>query len=423
MINKLKYKLFFRYTLVLFCASLVIFLGGYKTYRYIAGVVIEGSLRDYLQEEIFELKNDISSHQSTPKRVAVWSSRNSLHYFSYWFQNKELIHFVQPSGNIGSDLTQKISQQEISDDVPFKIKVWDNGEIWQFLAVSKSWKDEKTNDDFRVLVLQNISPYVDSSKQYKSYGFLAVAVLCFICMFAASALALNAVKPMTEALKRQKTFISDASHEMKTPLSVLMTYAEIIEKQNGTTQATKVMKNEIKNMSALIENLLSLSKMENDKQKLSREKINPDLIIKEVTDLFSQTDQLKHNINIQLDANCFLLMDATDFRRLVTILTDNALKYTPNGKSVLIKTYMKNDKFILSVKDEGIGILNEDLPHIFERFYRADKTRSRKDGSFGLGLALAKEIVQKYKGNISAQSEIQKGSEFIVCLPCVTSLS
>ena len=423
MINKLQHKLFFRYTLILLITALVIFGGGYKTYRSIAGIVIEESLRDYLQEEIFELKNDIASDQHTPKRVAVWSSRQSMHYFSYWFKNDSLIHFVQPSGQIGSDLTENISHQDVSDEMPFKVKIKDKNEEWQFLAVSKTWKDENTSDTFKVIVLQNISPYVESSKQYKSYGFLAVAVLCLICMFAAFALALNAVKPMTEALKRQKTFISDASHEMKTPLSILMTYTEIIEKQSGVSQATTVLKSEIKNMSALIENLLSLSKLENKKQSVHKEKIDPNTIIKELADIFSQTDKLKHNINVELNSTSQLLMDTTDFKRLVTILTDNALKYTPNGKSVFIKTNSTNGKFYLTVQDEGIGISNKDLPHIFERFYRADKSRSRKDGSFGLGLSLAGEIVQTYQGSICVQSEPQKGSTFTVCLSNLSKVS
>lgn len=423
MIEHLKHKLFFRYTLILFLASLVVFLGGYRTYRYISEVVIEGSLRDYLQEEIFEFKNDLATNRHTPKRVAVWSSQKSLHYFTYWFKNKELVHFVQPSGSIGSKLTQNITEQDVLTDIPFQIKIQDGSDQWQFLAVGQSWADIQTDDTLTVIALQNISPYVYSSKQYKSYGFFAVAILCLICMLIAARLALNAVKPLEESIKRQKTFISDASHEMKTPLSVLMAYTEIIEKKNGTSPETDVIKSEIKNMSALIENLLSLSKIENKQSNSDKEKINPDILLKEVIALFQKTDQNKHKIELKIQNTAPLLMSASDFKRIVTILTDNALKYTPVRKSVFINADCTDKNFCLSVKDEGIGISSEDLPHIFERFYRADQTRQRQNGSFGLGLALLNEIVQKYKGSVNVKSELQHGSEFTVYLPLTTNLS
>ena len=110
-------------------------------------------------------------------------------------------------------------------------------------------------------------------------------------------------------------------------------------------------------------------------------------------------------------------MSAQHLERLLTILLDNALKYTLSNKDIFLKVSENEHNLKIEVSDQGRGIKNEDIPHIFERFYRADKSRNRQSGGFGLGLALAKDIVQKYNGKITVDSKFGKGSTFMVTLP------
>lgn len=417
MINLLKRKLLIRYALILFSVSMLIFLGGYAAYRIISKNVIFSSLYDYLQEEIFEFKQDSDALARKPERIAVAARNNALHFFSYGFVNGKMRRLEQPEGKAGDLLTEKMAEWRENDGEIKGVKIRNNDERWRFLALSESWKNEPDGDEYRVVVLLNVTPYFYVTHRYKSYGLLAVGILCLISVLAASILANNAVKPLDEAYRKQKEFVSDASHELKTPLSVLLTYIEILQQQPQNAKALQVMKDETKNMSGLIENLLALTRLENTEKPTTQELNAADIIIPLVERLNTVHKDRKQPIKIICSKDIKVKMSQQHFERLLTILLDNALKYTPADKEILIKAATGEHNVKIEIADQGIGIKNDDLPHIFERFYRADKGRNRQNGGFGLGLSLALDIVQKYKGRIKVQSEFGKGTTFFINLP------
>ena len=417
MINLLKRKLLIRYALILFSVSMLIFLGGYVAYRIISKNVIFSSLYDYLQEEIFEFKQDSDALARKPERIAVAARNNALHFFSYGFVNGKMRRLEQPAGKAGDLLTEKMAEWRENDGEIKGVKIRNNDERWRFLALSESWKNEPDGDEYRVVVLLNVTPYFYVTHRYKSYGLLAVGILCLISILAASILANNAVKPLDEAYRKQKEFVSDASHELKTPLSVLLTYIEILQQQPQNAKALQVMKDETKNMSGLIENLLALTRLENTEKPTTQELNAADIIIPLVERLNTVHKDRKQPIKIICSKDIKVKMSQQHFERLLTILLDNALKYTPADKEILIKAATGEHNVKIEIADQGIGIKNDDLPHIFERFYRADKGRNRQNGGFGLGLSLALDIVQKYKGRIKVQSEFGKGTTFFINLP------
>ena len=417
MINLLKRKLLIRYALILFSVSMLIFLGGYAAYRIISKNVIFSSLYDYLQEEVFEFKQDSDALAIKPERIAVAARNNALHFFSYGFVNGKMRRLEQPAGKAGDLLTEKMAEWRENDGEIKGVKIRNNDERWRFLALSESWKNEPDGDEYRVVVLLNVTPYFYVTHRYKSYGLLAVGILCLISVLAASILANNAVKPLAEAYRKQKEFVSDASHELKTPLSVLLTYIEILQQQPQNAKALQVMKDETKNMSGLIENLLALTRLENTEKPTTQELNAADIIIPLVERLNTVHKDRKQPIKIICSKDIKVKMSQQHFERLLTILLDNALKYTPADKEILIKAATGEHNVKIEIADQGIGIKNDDLPHIFERFYRADKGRNRQNGGFGLGLSLALDIVQKYKGRIKVQSEFGKGTTFFINLP------
>lgn len=417
MINLLKRKLLIRYALILFSVSMLIFLGGYAAYRIISKNVIFSSLYDYLQEEVFEFKQDSDALAIKPERIAVAARNNALHFFSYGFVNGKMRRLEQPAGKAGDLLTEKMAEWRENDGEIKGVKIRNNDERWRFLALSESWKNEPDGDEYRVVVLLNVTPYFYVTHRYKSYGLLAVGILCLISILAASILANNAVKPLDEAYRKQKEFVSDASHELKTPLSVLLTYIEILQQQPQNAKALQVMKDETKNMSGLIENLLALTRLENTEKPTTQELNAADIIIPLVERLNTVHKDRKQPIKIICSKDIKVKMSQQHFERLLTILLDNALKYTPADKEILIKAATGEHNVKIEIADQGIGIKNDDLPHIFERFYRADKGRNRQNGGFGLGLSLALDIVQKYKGRIKVQSEFGKGTTFFINLP------
>lgn len=417
MINLLKRKLLIRYALILFSVSMLIFLGGYAAYRIISKNVIFSSLYDYLQEEVFEFKQDSDALARKPERIAVAARNNALHFFSYGFVNGKMRRLEQPAGKAGDLLTEKMAEWRENDGEMKSVKIRNNDERWRFLALSESWKNEPDGEEYRVVVLLNVTPYFYVTHRYKSYGLLAVGILCLISILAASILANNAVKPLDEAYRKQKEFVSDASHELKTPLSVLLTYIEILQQQPQNAKALQVMKDETKNMSGLIENLLALTRLENTEKPTTQELNAADIIIPLVERLNTVHKDRKQPIKIICSKDIKVKMSQQHFERLLTILLDNALKYTPADKEILIKAATGEHNAKIEIADKGIGIKNDDLPHIFERFYRADKGRNRQNGGFGLGLSLALDIVQKYKGRIKVQSEFGKGTTFFINLP------
>ena len=417
MIDILKRRLLIRYALILFSVSLLIFFGGYVAYRIISKNVIASSLYDYLQEEVFEFKQDSDALAIKPERIAVAARNNALHFFSYGFVNGKMRRLEQPAGKAGDLLTEKMAEWRENDGEMKSVKIRNNDERWRFLALSESWKNEPDGDEYRVVVLLNVTPYFYVTHRYKSYGLLAVGILCLISILAASILANNAVKPLAEAYRKQKEFVSDASHELKTPLSVLLTYIEILQQQPQNAKALQVMKDETKNMSGLIENLLALTRLENTEKPTTQELNAADIIIPLAERLNTVHKDRKQPIKIICSKDIKVKMSQQHFERLLTILLDNALKYTPEDKEILIKVATGEHNVKIEIADKGIGIKSDDLPHIFERFYRADKGRNRQNGGFGLGLSLALDIVQKYKGRIKVQSEFGKGTTFFINLP------
>lgn len=417
MIDILKRKLLIRYALILFSVSLLIFWGGYATYRIISKNVISSSLYDYLQEEVFEFKQEAPELAVKPERIAVAARNNALHFFSYGFVNGQMRRLEQPAGEAGNMLTQKMTAWQEEDGQIKTVKIKHNGERWRFLAMSESWTDEPSGNKYQVVVLLNVTPYIYVTHRYKSYGLITVGLLCLLSILAAYLISQNAVKPLIEAYNKQKEFVSDASHELKTPLSVLLTYTEILQKQPQNAKALQVLRDETKSMSGLVENLLALTRLENIKNTAVSEISVANILEPLAEKLNTVHQERKHQLKVICPAKAKIKMSAQHLERLLTILLDNALKYTPSSKDISVKVSENERNLKIEVKDCGIGIKTEDLPHIFERFYRADKSRNRQRGGFGLGLALAQNIVQKYNGKITVDSTFGKGSVFTVTLP------
>jgi len=221
---------------------------------------------------------------------------------------------------------------------------------------------------------------------------------------------------LEESFVRQNRFVSDASHELRTPISVIKGYIDMLDRwgkddKEVLEEGIKAIKKETLEMENLVEKLLFLAKSDDRSIKLEREYFDLKEIAKEVV---REIELIYKEKNISLKGeNVGVNADKKLIKELLRILLDNAAKYTSKNGNVEIE--IKNgDKAYIKVKDDGIGIPEEDLPHIFERFYRVDKSRSRKLGGTGLGLAIVKHIVESMKGEISVESEVGKGTKFTI---------
>lgn len=232
----------------------------------------------------------------------------------------------------------------------------------------------------------------------------------------------KAIVPLKEAYEKQRQFAADASHELRTPLSVVMASVDVLENDPSITapflkQVIGDVRDEVKKMTKLVTDLLTVARSDNQKLTLVKEKFD-------IADLLQQTvrrmQPLAARKKIRLlcgDMKSLdIRADAQKIKQLMQILIDNAVKYTPENGTITVALDGKADKskVRLRVGDTGIGISPEDQERIFDRFYRVDKSRSRESGGNGLGLAIAREIVDLHKGKISVVSRQGEGSVFTI---------
>lgn len=219
----------------------------------------------------------------------------------------------------------------------------------------------------------------------------------------------------------QNRFVSDASHELRTPISVIQGYANLLDRwgkddRQVLEEAIAAIKTEAEDMKNLIEKLLFLARGDKDTQKI--EKIDFDT--KELMDeIIKETKMIDdtHSIIGERTESIIFNADRSLLKEVLRIFVDNSVKYTPAGGKIELQCYSQNNTIYFTVEDTGIGISKEDIPHIFDRFYRADKSRTKNTGGTGLGMAIAKWIVLKHGGDINVQSEINVGTKIIISLP------
>lgn len=209
------------------------------------------------------------------------------------------------------------------------------------------------------------------------------------------------VRPVEKTFEKQKQFISDASHELKTPLAVIEANADVLENEVGKNKWLAYIQNEIESMNKLINELLLLAKLENiDKL---RENNQMDLS-KEIEIIVSMFESMAYEKKVKLISNIgqdiIFNGNKEDIEHILSTLIDNAIKHTEKDKDIIVELNKNKNEIILQVKNMGTPIPDEEKEKIFERFYRIDKSRNRNEKRYGLGLSIAKATVEKYKGKI-----------------------
>lgn len=209
------------------------------------------------------------------------------------------------------------------------------------------------------------------------------------------------VKPVCETFEKQKQFISDASHELKTPLAVIEANTDVLEEKTGNNKWISYIQNEIESMNKLINELLFLAKMENKENTKEYERLDLSNEVEIITSMF-ESMAYENNIKIKsnIQENITINMEKEDIKHILSTLLDNAIKHTDFEKEIIVELKKEKNDIVLLVENTGNPIPEEESEKIFERFYRIDKSRNRSEKRYGLGLAIAKSTVQKYNGNI-----------------------
>lgn len=350
------------------------------------------------------------------------NDRLFFYIFDEWGQ---LVGFVRASFRVEPFILDRMNPKDIpAGDIKVFRHPNENGRMTSIMMTS------------RKIIIRDIeqTAYVGkdvtalySGLQKATYALILLSVLALIiATVIGHIMAGRALIPMKEAYDKQKQFAADASHELRTPLAVVMASADLLLADKSISnpflrEVIEDLKGEVKKMSKLVSDLLTVARSDNNALKVKIQKFDLKEILEQNIRMMTPLAEKK---NIKLIGANFkkatVQGDEQKIKQLVLILVDNAIKYTPNGGQVFVTLEkIEDDRVIFSVKDSGIGIAKEDQERIFERFYRVDKARSREMGGNGLGLSIATEILRLHDGKIKVESDLGKGTKFTVELKTV----
>ena len=271
--------------------------------------------------------------------------------------------------------------------------------------------------------------FVETSSLHAGVAaMIATCLLALMCsliplFLIARFLGNQAVRPVEAAWEQQRQFIADASHELKTPLTVILANTGILLSHKDSTigEQSKWLENtgaEAQRMKDLVEKLLFLARSDSGRMPLMRSSVSlSDTVWSCLLPYETIAFEAGITLNSDVADGVVLVGDANQLKQLVLILLDNACKYTPAGGVIGVRLTRTGDRAQLTVHNTGPAIPAEDLPHLFERFYRSDKARTRDTGGYGLGLSIAKMLVESHQGKIAVESSEEHGTTFTVTLP------
>ena len=226
--------------------------------------------------------------------------------------------------------------------------------------------------------------------------------------------------------RERRLFVSNVSHELRTPLTSVKSYLEALDEgalsEPVAPDFIKVSLDETNRMMRIVTDLLHLSRIDNATSNLDVELSNFTAFITFILNRFDKIKSQDENLKYELIrdypiTSVWIEIDTDKMTQVIDNILNNAIKYSPDGGKITVSMKTTDDQMILSISDQGLGIPKQDLPKIFDRFYRVDRARSRAQGGTGLGLAIAKEIIKQHNGFIWAKSEYGKGSTFTIVLP------
>lgn len=343
--------------------------------------------------------------------------------------NPNIIVIIRNRKNeiLNSDDLGKLSNY--INEIPFSQKNLDKiydvtlKDKYSYKALNVFYDRQNEQDDRYIQLLINVDSERNLVSNYFSIISIAVLLGILLSTIASYILSQKTLKPLKDNMIRQMEFVQNVSHELRTPLTIIQAKQELLlqepnKKIIDKSEDIMLTLNETKRLSKLIKDLMLLSRADSNKISLQKENVNIDEFIQNLVLPYSEVAELQEKkILLNLNYNMDIELDTSKIYQLLIILLDNAIKYTESGDNIEIRTEYKDNKCIIEVADTGIGVSDEGLKRIFERFYREDKDRNRETGGSGLGLSIASYIVSAHNGTIKASHNNPKGTIFTIKLP------
>lgn len=415
MIEKIRRSLTVKYTAVIACVLFLGFAVSYTAYRHNSIRLLQDTLYDYLTEELWEAEEFIRRGIEEYDVHQINSDIKSLHNFTYWFVDKKIVRAERPIDEaISGQLEQRFLDKNYKNGKIYHENIKHNKQKWYFIVVKQDLPPNVVKNG-KVFVLANYTPIRKNTKAYVKIALAAALMMLLLAYFVSNFFVSRSMKYIERNYQKQKQFVSDAAHELRTPLTILYSYAELLEYNPRKKEIIEDVKDEIQQMSGMVDRLLAIARYDNSKIIVHKEKVVVNEIVAAVIKPMAALYPSGRFVISAEDENVEIEADKVMLQQLLSILLDNAAKYTSENKKISVEIVKRPTTVVIRVKDNGIGIKKEDLCRIFDRFWRAEESRHQK--GLGLGLSLADTIVKLHKGIINVQSEFGSGSVFEIVLP------
>jgi signal transduction histidine kinase len=414
MIDKIRKSLVRKYTAIIAIILITVFCSGSYLNLQITLRNIDKTLMAYLDEEEHEASEIFAEKTVIPQSVEYTDSRTNV-LLSFWFKGENLVYAELPTNpHFSTALLEAVKNDNFQTETIHQQKVKNR---WYFRMMSRNLY-QNGKQIGKVVVVSNTTNLHHNFNHLFAVSSIVIVFLLILAFFISNLLASKAIMQIEAMFERQKKFVSDASHELRTPLSVMLAYTELLEHKKSSPEIIRRLKDEITSMADFTGKLLQFARFDNNQALVNKEPFDLTAFLQ---DIYQNIKPLAEQKSIKLNADIAprlnITADKVLIRQLVYILLDNAIKYSPENSKITLSADMVKKQIHIAVQDNGIGISDENKQHIFERFFRADKARSRNNEGLGLGLAMALLIAQKHNGTIEVESKINAGSTFTVTLP------
>ncbi|MBR4668678.1 MAG: HAMP domain-containing histidine kinase [Butyrivibrio sp.] len=376
---------------------------------------------------IFDLPEDFQERQNPNGRVPIENRFDPNNPFTFGrlnntrsaempYQSRYFVVYIDSTGNVAATDMSHVAAITESDAINYATQVAQSKKDKGTLHSYRYQKVSKDNGALLIVFLDMSSSLINIFKLLLRSllvgAFALIAMFILVFMFSS-----RAVAPVVESLEKQKRFITDAGHELKTPLAVISANIDVLELETGKSEWTTSIRNQIKRMNSLVKNLLTLSRMDEERMHVVFSDFNLSETVKETATSFQTVAEAKNKkFQIDIEDGIHLTGDKNSLNQLTSLLLDNAIKYSSENGSIHLML-SKGKNILLEVSNTCDSIPDGNLDRLFDRFYRADSSRSRDTGGYGIGLSVARAIATSHGGTIEATRDGDKLIRFVVTLP------
>ena len=396
--KKLKNKIFlFNYLVLTFCLIAVIVIFNVQKYVEVKRKT-ENALKDIKENNLRAQNNDKKNEPFDNKRFDLKYMDNDV-YTILIDENDNIKEIINQSNSKYTTQINDIAKGILEKDV-----------------INDEYIGNIYFSDYSYVYIKGNSLSILNNKMNRENLLfsLKMSLMIFILLeilfyFITNKVTDKIVTPVNVSFEKQKTFVADASHELKTPLAIIVASLDEIKRNpKKSKQMHENIINETKKMNELISLLLSDASYDSLKENLFENKNLSKILELSILPFDAVAYEKNVKIDYDIKENICMKLDENAIKELISILIDNAIKHSYENETIYIKLYLENNNIVFTVQNTGDAISKEDSKKIFERFYKIDKSRNRNDNSFGLGLAIAKTITEKHNGNIGVESKDNK---------------